>query len=169
MTTDELNRLSYKNEFWLAWLIDVLASHTDSRQVLLLETSRGALIPYFVDHGHILGGPNGDSRASFLALRYFDRRAYHNFALHQVIKSERIIKDLNLDKIWNVAKSVSEEWMTPSALRSLSNCFNDFANSELVHCVLQSMLENVERDQRGELYHSSLQREVSRVLRFGDR
>jgi hypothetical protein len=63
-----------RDDFWMSWLIDSCAGHADNRQALFLESQDGFLYAFFIDHGHLFGGPNGVGRQDSSTNCYFDLR-----------------------------------------------------------------------------------------------
>ena len=83
------SRVRNHQSFWLAWLIDICANHVDNRQAVFQQDGEGWLNAFFVDHGHLFGGPNGEMRRRFEASRYLDSRIYRNVSSTQLVDFHR--------------------------------------------------------------------------------
>jgi len=76
---EQFQAVRNRGNFWLAWLIDICAKHADNaRQSFWMAHDR--LKAYFVDQGHLFGGPKGEQRPRFLASRYLDPRIYQSIS-----------------------------------------------------------------------------------------
>lgn len=134
-------RVRNHKSFWLAWLIDICAGHSDNRQAIFLDDGTGNLDAFFVDHGNILGGPKGELRKHFLASRHLDPRIYQSVSSHQLLTYQRIAGSLDVDRLWNRVQSLPEDWKTASALTGLATCFNRLSARRLLQEIVATMVE----------------------------
>jgi hypothetical protein len=68
------HRIVNKNDFSVAWLLDICASHADSRQAVFEDRLDGVRA-VFVDQGHMFSGPSGTlSKPHYRAAAYLDTR-----------------------------------------------------------------------------------------------
>jgi hypothetical protein len=132
-----------RESFWLAWLLDVCSGHTDNRQVLFTEDSRGDLHPSFIDHGHLFGGPEGNETAHLLSSRYLDWRIYPETTPQELQRISRVVHQLDTDKIWTRILALPDEWKSPSALAGFNRSLDRLAQPLHVQGVLDAMRNNV--------------------------
>jgi hypothetical protein len=135
------SRVRNHADFWLAWLIDICAAHVDNRQAVFAEDAQGWLNAYFVDHGHLFGGPKGEQRMHFLASRYIDLRIYQNVPSQLLQHCQTVAATLNVDQLWRKIQTLPEEWKTASALDGLTQCLNSLSNPRLLQGAIESMVD----------------------------
>jgi len=140
-----LGRVSNRKSFWLAWMIDICAGHTDNRQALFLEEASGWLAAFFVDHGHLFCSPYGNGRRHFLASRYLDPRIYQSVSSQNLLDCQSVAASLDIDRLWGVVDALPEEWRTPSALDSFAQCLSRLSTPRLLQGVLDAMLDAQQR------------------------
>ncbi len=135
--------------FWLAWLIDICAGHTDHRQAIFMEDCTGGLNAFFVDHGHLFCGPNGKERRPFTASRYIDPRIYQSVSPRQIQSFQNEVKNLNVDCVWRKVQALPADWRTGSAINALTQCLHALASARLVENVLETMVDAFQRNKQG--------------------
>jgi len=84
-------RVRNRNDFWIAWLLDVCAFHADNRQAVFCQGLDGKYCGAFIDQGHMFGGPKGEKDMSFAAPAYLDRRIYPSINFEPMEKYSRSI------------------------------------------------------------------------------
>ena len=131
------NRLS----FWLAWLVDICAAHADHRQAIFLEDGAGRLDAFFIDHGHLFGGPKGELRRRFEASRYLDPRIYQTLSLQELRNFQQIAGSLCVDQLWQRVQALPEDWRTESALQGFAQCLSRLSTPNLLQNILDTMVE----------------------------
>jgi hypothetical protein len=138
-------RVRNHRNFWLAWLIDICAQHTDNRQAIFQEDGEGQFNAIFFDHGHLFGGPKGEQKLNFQASRYLDPRIYQDvFSMHQVGFAKGLdVRDV--DQIWQRCQTLPEKWKTESAHAGLEQCLNRLANATLLQNILDTMVDAHQR------------------------
>lgn len=117
-----------RGDFWLAWLLDICARHTDNRQALFHGHIGGNLTAVFIDHGHMFGSPNGDEKPDFLASQYYhDPRIYPNLSAQLINLLQQAVAHIDIDGLWARVLCLPEEWITHSGLRNLAGCLDRLA------------------------------------------
>jgi hypothetical protein len=128
-------------EFWLAWIIDICADHTDHRQAIFEESADGRLNPFFIDHGHLFGGPNGDTQRNLRACRYLDARIYRDLSFKNISNIHKRLRTLDADLLWQRAMELPDEWKTKTALDSLTGCLNRLSSAQLVQTLVDEVIK----------------------------
>jgi len=113
-------------DFWTAWVLDVLCGHTDHRQALFMKLRSGLFQAFFIDHGHLFGGPDGLLRDShslepfqYLRPRYLDPEIYAQPAQRDVDNIVKTIQHLDVAKLAHVVRSLPKEWKKASSAESV--------------------------------------------------
>jgi len=131
--------------FWLAWLVDICAGHTDNRQGIFEEGADGHLTAYFIDHGHMFSGPTGDQRPRVVASRYMDPRVYSGTPPGFLLALPKVIDKLNVEQLWDKAQMLPREWRCDSAVRNFSQALARLSNSRFLQTALDGMMESYSR------------------------
>ena len=134
-----------QESFWLAWMIDICARHADNRQAVFIEGAGGGLKAFFVDHGHLFGGPKGGQEPHFLAPRYLDPRIYRGVSSLHLQNLPRVAGRLDADRLWKRVNSLPDEWKTKSAIEGLSQCLGRLSSSQLLQNVVDTMVDGDRR------------------------
>ena len=162
-------RVNNHANFWLAWLVDICAGHTDNRQAIFMEDKTGWLNAVFLDHGHMFGGPEGDEQRHFLASRYLDPRVYQELTPQAFNEFRSTIQCLDTEKLWHVIHGAPEEWKTESALAAVTQCLNHLSDAALLRNVLDTMLDAqhqvIQRERRSQV--AQKRKATASVLRAG--
>jgi hypothetical protein len=154
--------------FWLAWLIDVFAEHVDNRQAIFEEGADGWLDAYFIDHGHLFGGPNADSKRHFRASRYLDRRIYGQVSSETLLDFQNVLHALDADRLRQRIEAIPAEWSHLLAREGFECCLQRLKTGSLVQHVVETIICDFER--RTETESETLGNErapLSEVLRLG--
>ena len=141
-----LKRVSNQQDFWLAWLIDICAGHADNRQAIFRETAQGDLNAFFFDNGHLFGGPTGELRPHFMASRYLDSRMYQNVSSQYLKGLKKAVTALDVDKLWQRARALPEQWKATSALNAFEQCLQRISTPILIEGVIETMIDADERN-----------------------
>ncbi len=161
-------RVRNQTSFWLAWLIDVCAEHVDNRQAIFVEDAEGWLDAYFVDHGHLFGGPNADLKRHFGASRYLDQRIYGQISSDALLDLETVLYALDSDKLRQQIEAIPAEWSHASARVGFERCLERLKIPSLVQNVLETIVSDIERRAKTELGIVGSERQPpSSVLRLG--
>jgi hypothetical protein len=127
--------------FWLAWLVDICCEHTDNRQALFVEDLERRLHTWFIDMGHLFGGPKGDQKPRhFIQPRFLDPRIYTPPESKEIAGCLKSIRSLDADALWRASRSLPEGWLSVSAMRAFFRGLDALANANLVENVLQMLI-----------------------------
>lgn len=137
---NSFKRVRHNKSFWLAWLIDICAQHTDNRQALFQEDAKGRLSAFFIDHGHMFGGPKGEHQPRFQASQYLDYRVYQSVSSQYLLSFQKIARTLDLDKLWKSVQKLPDDWKTDSALNRFAQCLHRLSNASLLQNILETMI-----------------------------
>jgi hypothetical protein len=166
LPSSSFTRVRNRTDFWLAWLIDVCAEHGDNRQAIFVEDADHWLDSYFVDYGHLFGGPKADQRKHFRASRYLDSRIYAGVTLETLRKIKSAVQILNADKLRQQIEALPAEWKHPSALDGFERCLQRLSEPLLVQNILDTLVDSI--GQRSESENSGNERQLqAEVLCFG--
>jgi len=132
-------RICNREHFWLSWLIDICADHADNRQALFVEGADGRLLTYFIDHGHLFGGPGGNGKMHFTGSRYLDLRIYPQLSSKHLAVLVRVLASTDERAIRRRLLSVPDEWKTASALDRLENCLSRLVDRRLLGNLLETI------------------------------
>jgi hypothetical protein len=162
------SRVSNRADFWLAWLIDICAAHVDNRQAVFAEDAKGWLHAFFVDHGHLFSGPNGQHRFHFRASQYLDSRIYMHLASHRIHNLLTIAANQNVDRLWREIQTLPEDWKTTSALKGFAECLGMLSSPRLLEGAIESMVNADEQSDEPKCRGYGKQRQFPKpVLRAG--
>ena len=158
-------RVRNRFSFWLAWLIDICAEHVDHRQTVFVESAEGWLDAYFVDHGHLFGGPGADSTRHFGASRYLDQRIYEGVTAEVLLSFQDVLKALNSDKLRQRIEAIPAQWSHASAREGLERCLQKLTTPLLMQQVVEAVIGDLERrtDAEPRIFESEWKR-LSKVL-----
>jgi hypothetical protein len=138
-------RVFDREAFWLAWLIDICARHADNRQAIFLQDNRDWLHPFFIDHGHMFGGPKGEQQKSFVASRYLDSRIYGGISSLLCLEFQKVTASVNADQLWQKLKELPDEWKAASAIDGFGQCLNRLAAPDLLRNILATIIDAGQR------------------------
>jgi hypothetical protein len=123
------DRISNRTDFWLAWIIDVDARHTDNRQAIFVERSNGAVRAVFVDQGSMFGGATGRENSHDVAPRYLDPRIYGKVGLNFRVNLPKIAQRVNRGLLWRTIESLPPAWKSESGLKNLRECMKSLTSA----------------------------------------
>jgi hypothetical protein len=138
---NSFKRIRNLQSFWLAWLIDICSQHADNRQAIFQEDAKGRLNAFFVDHGHMFGGPKGELAPRFQASHYLDFRIYHHVCSKHLLDFQKIAGSLNVEKLWRQIQELPDDWKTTSALNRFTLCLDRLSTPSLVQNILDTMVD----------------------------
>jgi hypothetical protein len=138
---NSFKRVRNHESFWMAWLVDICAQHSDNRQAIFLEDGAGWLDAFFVDHGHLFGGPKGELRLNFRASRYLDPRIYQSLSLRQLLRLQSVVQRLDVYRLWRRVQKLPDDWKTALALSNYMECLNRLSNVELLKNIVDTMVD----------------------------
>jgi len=144
-------RVTNHTSFWLAWLIDICARHADNRQAIFLQNQKGEFKAYFIDHGHLFGGPSGELKKHFMGSRYLDFRIYGNVSSQYLLNLPRAALDMDVDRLWTRISNLPEEWKSASAFDGFAQCLDRLSNANLLQNIVDTMVAAYFRTNEQEL------------------
>ena len=134
-------RVLNRNSFWLAWLIDVCASHTDNRQAIFIEEPTRALNAVFIDHGHMFGGSKDEPIRSVQSSRYLDKRMYPRIGWRELHPLVEVVWSLNVDLLWARAQHLPDELREASDLHRFAKCLDKMSSRSILRESIQQILD----------------------------
>jgi len=140
-----LKRVRNQMSFWMAWLLDICAEHVDNRQAIFVEDATGGSTAFFVDHGHLFGGPTAGQRLNFLASRYLDPRMYPEVGNKQAQEFFHAARNLNVDLLWRRIQALPTDWKTESGLGMFAECLFRLSDPAMLRDIFDSLVESVQR------------------------
>jgi hypothetical protein len=143
---NSFRRVRNHESFYLAWIIDICGRHSDNRQAIFTEQPGGALDAFFVDHGHLFGGPKGEDVPHFLASLHLDRRIYQSVCSEYLLKIQKAFATLHVDRLWRRAQTLPDEWKTVSALESFKQCLDRLSDARIVQGIVDTVIAVSRRD-----------------------
>ncbi|MGD0801834.1 MAG: hypothetical protein ABR906_11005 [Terracidiphilus sp.] len=139
------SRVRNRMSFWLARVVDICAQHADNRQALFVEDAEGWLDAFFIDHGHLFGGPKGCAQPDLKASAYLDSRIYADVLSNELEGFLQLPRTLNTDDLWQLVNALPADWKTKSALLGFEQCLNRLANENLLRNVMDSVVDTERR------------------------
>lgn len=164
---NSFKRVGNHSSFWLAWLIDVCANHADNRQAIFRPTPSGILEAYFVDFGHLFGGPKGELQLSFRASRYLDARIYASVSSQYLTKIHSIARCLDAERLWQWTNTLPDQWKTATAIQGFAQCLERLASTSRREEILDAMLHSIEQGKEREQYRQEGRELPLPILRLG--
>jgi hypothetical protein len=163
----DFKRVRNQASFWLAHLIDICAEHADNRQAVFLEDAEGLLDAYFIDHGHMFGGPKAELKKNFRVSRYLDSRIYPEISSEQLLGFQKTMRALDVDRLWQRAQAIPAEWRQSSSLGCFETCLQRLSNPILLQDVLETIIDDLKRRPETEPEDAERKREPSaEILRL---
>jgi hypothetical protein len=129
----------------MAWLIDICAEHADNRQAVFEEDSDGWLSAYFVDQGHLFGGPKGELKKNIHACSYLDTRIYCQLTSERSWDIQNALWAFQADKLLQSVKALPAEWKQTSAQEGLERCLQKITKPLFVQNILETIVDDIER------------------------
>jgi hypothetical protein len=158
-------RVRNQTSFWLAWLIDVCAEHVDNRQAIFEQDSEGWLNAFFVDHGHLFGGPRGELQKNFHASRYLDSRIYGRVTSETLWDIQNVLWALDADRLLQAVEAIPDDWKQTSARNRLERCLQRLTKPFLVQNILETIIDSIElRTETDSEFHGCDRKPPARVL-----
>lgn len=169
LTSSTVRQILNTADFWLAWLLDICAWHTDNRQAIFVEQRGRGLEAVFVDYGHMFSGPDGISdRWHFKIPVYCDPRVYKQISMQYRVILAQIVINLNKERLWRTASQLPIDWQTETGLRNLSICLNMLGNSKTVRSIIELIAGSPQEKYHNEDFERQDERkEPNWILRAG--
>jgi hypothetical protein len=143
-------RVHDRTNFWLAWLLDICAEHADNRQAVFVEDAGGWLDAFFIDHGHLFGGPEGRRLVPIMSSRYLDPRIYYDVSYENILSHLCTLTALDVDRLWQCVAAIPDDWKSVSAVSSLGRCLDTLARPLMLLRVLDGVIDNHGEVKQGE-------------------
>lgn len=153
----DFHKIRNRHSLWLAWLIDLCALHSDSRQLVFRVERKGMLTGFFVDHGFMFGGPHGPShphRTTAVRARYWDRRIYlipdrTNLGHYEIdIPPKdfmRALSKVDGDRLRRlVGKKIPKEWFNEETNMIFEQCLEKFSQPKFLENAYDNMICSLE-------------------------
>jgi len=144
LSGNDFKRVRNLDSFWLSWLIDVCANHSDNRQALFVEHVSREFEAYFIDHGHLFGGAKGGEQPHPRVSRYLDGRVYAAIPEFSIERIEKTLKNLDADALFKRAVELPADWITEMDRKALESCLDRLKNPTLWQNVLHELLISCE-------------------------
>lgn len=154
-------RVQNLKDFWLTWLVDICAGHSDNRQSLFRESCSGELNAVFIDHGHMFGGPNGNQKPHSRASRYLDARVYEGTSANITMTIQGLADNLNTDRLWELSQALPDEWAVNSARANFASCLDRLSNSRLLQNIVESIMDSYHQANACDQFFSNNERNSS--------
>ena len=139
------SRIRNRASFWMARLIDVCGEHADNRQAIFVEQATGWLNAFFLDHGHMFGGPSGGIEPRLQTSCYLDSRVYSDISSNDSEGILRIVRELNADDLWLRIHALPDDWKARSALQGFERCLNRLSNYNMLRNVMDALVDTHRR------------------------
>jgi len=163
------SKVRNRKSFWLAWLVDACAGHADNRQAVFLEDGAGWLDAYFFDHGHIFGGPKGESQPKVEASCYLDPRIYPTGSALQLTNIRKSLRCLQADQLWRKIQTLPDDWKTESALFRFAQCLGRLSTASFLQNTVDMIVSSREKyNEREDRKWQSMRKPPRAVLRPDD-
>jgi len=133
-------RVRKRNRFWLAWLLDTCAHHSDHRQCIFLRSKEGTFGANFIDHGCMFQYQRGNQIVKEVTSRYLDCRIYNDLSSNEVRELRKAVGELDVDLLWQKMNTLPEEWKTESGSFCLQMCLDNLSNSKFVADAIDKMV-----------------------------
>lgn len=134
------SHIANRATFWWAWVIDACANHLDNRQAVFAEGAGRQLTAWFIDHGHLFGGPNGLDRRPRAGFRYLDARVYPHLDGKELKAFLRTIHTVDPEQLRSRAQCLPADWKTASALKNFDRFLDDVADSSRLTDIANEMI-----------------------------
>jgi hypothetical protein len=140
-----LKRIRNRASFWVAWMIDICAEHADDRQAVFQQDAKGWWKAFFIDHGHLFGGPKGDMQSDPQKSLSLDPRIYPDMATELAPDAPHFDRILNVDRLWRRVQTIPQDWKTKSALDSFARCLDRLSSPEVLHEISDEMVDGLKK------------------------
>jgi hypothetical protein len=138
-------RIRNRASFWVAWMIDICAEHADDRQAVFQQDAKGWWKAFFIDHGHLFGGPRGATRSTPQESLSLDPRIYPDMATKLIQDALHFDRTLNVDRLWRKVQSMPEDWKTKSALDSFARCLCRLSSPSILKDIFDEMIDGLNK------------------------
>lgn len=137
--------------FWVSQVLDCCANHCDNRQALFRGRADCKLDVFFIDHGHMLGGPDGTRQAKAGAAAYLDSRIYPDLSRRNVISIVKMIASLPSRDLWKHANQLPTDWKTETGVQNLKCCCSNLSDPQF----LTDCLDKIAHSSKGRNFYEN--------------
>lgn len=131
-------------------MLDICAEHADDRQAIFQQDSKGRWKAFFIDHGHLFGGPRGDMQSSPQVSLSLDPRIYPDMASEETPDAPPLDQILNVDRLWSKIQTIPQDWKTKSALDSFARCLCTLSNPSMLQDIFAAMVDGLKNRRKCE-------------------
>ncbi len=143
-------RIKNRPSFWAAWMIDICAEHVDVRQAVFQQDTKGWWRAFFIDHGHLFGGPKGDVQSNPQESLSLDPRIYPDIAGEQIPVVPRFDRILNVDRLLRKIQTLPQDWRTKSSQESFARCLCRLSSPGMLQEIFDEMVDGLKKRRRCE-------------------
>ena len=158
-------RVSNRQDFWLAWLVDLCAEHRDNRQAVFLQNC-GVFSAVFIDHGHMFGGPEGSRKTPALGPRHLDPRVYLKLDRQTQLRLQLFWANINAYELSKKIETIPDRWATDSAVRNFLICIERLSRADTWQRALEAMVASFENPDRNASAFPTVDKVLRSCLRF---
>jgi hypothetical protein len=168
LSGQDFKRILQPKMFWMAWILDACANHTDNRQAIFERTAGNKLKTSFIDFGHMFGSASGTQQAKIRSSSYLDFRIYPTIAIGECLKLCQLVHNIDAQSLSRIVDLLPTEWKTASALRNFERCLLRTSSVQDVEdIVVQMTVEYRLASQRDESHFQSGEEPFKPLLRPG--
>jgi len=111
ISPSRIDRITNREAFLGMYLFDVWANHQDNRQAILRRLDDNTQKVFFIDHGHLFGGPRWNFDDNSVAALHLETAVYSNlWQDEQVTRWVTIFQSVIPEVLKSVAKSIEPQW-----------------------------------------------------------
>lgn len=145
----QFSRIENRQDFWKAWVLDILCEHADNRQAVFLRGNLSRTHAFFVDHGHVLGGAHGEISPIFWASRYLDPEIYIEPEAQAADELTKAWRALDLEGLSRLLGELPSAWRTPSGLSRFERVGERVSDPAELQCVIDCLQGHCRGVRRG--------------------
>jgi hypothetical protein len=158
ISPSRVDRIINREAFLGMYLLDVWANHQDNRQAIFRTNSSDAQEVIFIDHGHMFGGPEWNSRENFRSALHLERAVYKNLWQDEQIalwisRFQSVIPGV----LKSVKHSIQPQWYKGDFFELI-----DWLNDRLAN------LSELSRKDAAKNWHSFRENSADQTLRLAD-
>lgn len=140
LSSEHFGRIRNRMDFWKVRVLDILCQHADNRQALFIEDEDRSLDAYFIDHGHLFGGPLGAVDPLAAASRYLDKRIYPLLTSAHWDEIAGSLAEVKAGELMRVVSTLPAEWVTSSAMMGLQRFLDRVTDQSLLRRLRDTFL-----------------------------
>jgi len=133
-------RIQNRDEFWLAWLVDVCASHHSHRKAIFCQSASRQFVSHFIDHSHTFGGPRGELLAAPRACSYLDTRVYDPAWCPPLDVIRTKASSFDAESVWRNSQLLPLEWRCRAMESALGDCLSKLTSDSHIVRTLEVLV-----------------------------